>query len=177
MTRAVKSITMQVGIRPMRIESRRTVSRRLFASFAFGTILVCVSACSTTSSESYDIFNDRLRACPNSPNCVMSKSEDERHAIAPIVLISGDPESWNAIVAQIRNSPRTTIMFESDYALLAQYSSAVFAFIDDLELSLSDDGKIVHVRSASRVGYYDFGANRARVESLREALRKEGIAK
>jgi uncharacterized protein (DUF1499 family) len=176
MTRAVKSTTMQSEMRPLRIELRRRESRRLFVSFAFATILVCIAACSTTSSETYDIFDDRLRACPDSPNCVISTSDDERHAIAPIVLISGDPEAWNALVAQIRSSPRTTVVFESDYALLAQYRSAVFAFVDDLELLLSDDGEIVHIRSASRVGYYDFGANRARVESLREALREKGVA-
>jgi uncharacterized protein (DUF1499 family) len=167
---------MQSEMRPLQIEVRRIESRILFAGFASATIVVCISACSTTSSDTYDIFDARLPACPSSPNCVISTSDDERHAIAPIILISGDPESWNAVVAQIRNSPRTTVLFESDYALIAQYRSAVFAFVDDLELLLSDDGKIVHIRSASRIGYYDFGANRARVESLREALRKNGIA-
>jgi uncharacterized protein (DUF1499 family) len=176
MTRAVKSTTMQSEMRPLRIELRRRENRSLFASFALATILVCLSACSTTTPETYDLFDDQLPACPDSPNCVISTSNDERHTIAPIALISGDPESWNAVVAQIRSSPRTTVVFESDYALLAQYRSAVFAFVDDLELLLSDDGKIVHIRSASRIGYYDFGANRARVESLREALRKKGIA-
>ncbi|MGD9241474.1 MAG: DUF1499 domain-containing protein, partial [Desulfobacterales bacterium] len=29
---------------------------------------------------------------------------------------------------------------------------------------------IIHVRSASRTGYYDFGANRRRVERLRSAF-------
>jgi uncharacterized protein (DUF1499 family) len=33
----------------------------------------------------------------------------------------------------------------------------------------------IDVRSASRVGYSDLGVNRARVESLRDALRRAGL--
>ena len=43
-------------------------------------------------------------------------------------------------------------------------------FIDDLECWLFEDEGVIHVRSASRVGYYDFGVNRRRVEALRRSL-------
>ena len=43
-------------------------------------------------------------------------------------------------------------------------------FADDVECRLCRADGVIHVRSASRLGYYDFGANRARVELLRRQL-------
>jgi len=39
--------------------------------------------------------------------------------------------------------------------------------VDDVEFWLDPVGGVIHVRSASRVGQSDFGANRARIEALR----------
>ena len=43
-------------------------------------------------------------------------------------------------------------------------------FVDDLELQVDPTARVIHVRSASRLGHRDFGVNRARVESLRAAF-------
>lgn len=48
----------------------------------------------------------------------------------------------------------------------------VFVFTDDLHLRVEpqDDGAVLHVRSASRVGRGDLGINRRRVRALFDAL-------
>ena len=46
-------------------------------------------------------------------------------------------------------------------------------FADDVECRLCRADGVIHVRSASRLGYYDFGANRMRVELLRRRLQTE----
>ena len=51
------------------------------------------------------------------------------------------------------------------------HTSLIFRFIDDIEVLFDDQNRVIHIRSASRVGYSDRGVNRARVEALREALR------
>ena len=38
---------------------------------------------------------------------------------------------------------------------------------DDVELLYTPDKNRVDVRSASKIGYYDFGVNRERIEALR----------
>jgi uncharacterized protein (DUF1499 family) len=40
-------------------------------------------------------------------------------------------------------------------------------FVDDVEFLLVPAERVIHVRSASRVGYSDLGTNRKRVEALR----------
>jgi len=46
-------------------------------------------------------------------------------------------------------------------------------FVDDLEFQYSPDEDVIHMRSASRLGYSDFGTNRKRLESIRERLEEK----
>jgi uncharacterized protein (DUF1499 family) len=39
--------------------------------------------------------------------------------------------------------------------------------VDDVEFVLAPEQRLIHVRSAARLGYSDFGVNRKRAESLR----------
>ena len=50
-------------------------------------------------------------------------------------------------------------------------------YTDDLELLWLPEHKRVEVRSSSRIGYYDFGVNRERVEALRARLLEQGALK
>jgi uncharacterized protein (DUF1499 family) len=51
--------------------------------------------------------------------------------------------------------------------LHAEMRTRWLKFTDDLELLLDEKASLIHVRSASRLGQRDFGANRQRVEWLR----------
>ncbi len=56
---------------------------------------------------------------------------------------------------------------EHDGYLWATFASRLFRFVDDVEFRMVSIDGIIHVRSASRVGYSDLGVNRRRVERLR----------
>ena len=71
--------------------------------------------------------------------------------------------------------PRATVIHEADHYLHAECASAIFGFVDDLELHLRADEGVVAVRSASRIGYSDMGVNRRRVEGLRRDLKERGV--
>jgi uncharacterized protein (DUF1499 family) len=58
-------------------------------------------------------------------------------------------------------------MTDSDTYLHVEFTSFVFQFVDDVEFLADDAVKILHVRSASRVGHSDFGANWRRIETIR----------
>ena len=58
------------------------------------------------------------------------------------------------------------VVDESSY-LTATFRSRVFGFVDDLEIRFDTEMPIIHLRSASRVGYSDRGVNRKRVKRLR----------
>lgn len=71
--------------------------------------------------------------------------------------------------------PRTDVVTATDAYLHAECRSPILGFVDDLELSLRPREAQIQVRSASRVGYSDFGVNRRRVEDLRKRLRAAGL--
>ena len=60
-----------------------------------------------------------------------------------------------------------------DY-LYAEYSSALFGFVDDVEFYFPPETHIIHVRSASRLGHSDLGVNRKRIEAIRARLLRSG---
>jgi uncharacterized protein (DUF1499 family) len=72
--------------------------------------------------------------------------------------------------------PRTTVVSQTDRYLHAVVRSRVFRFRDDLELFISPDRELI-VRSASRVGNGDLGANLARVADLRQRLIEAGLVR
>lgn len=104
------------------------------------------------------------------PNYVSSLTQNPSRRIKPIQY-EGDPEaSWNAAKKAVQALPGTEIIStEADY-LYAECRSQVFGFVDDLELKINRERNLIHVRSASRVGYSDMGANRKRVEQLRQSI-------
>ncbi|HKY08313.1 MAG TPA: DUF1499 domain-containing protein [Candidatus Binatia bacterium] len=121
------------------------------------------------------VKNSRLAPCPSSPNCVASDDSDGVHAIAPFQLAQAPKEAWRAVHATVASLPRTKIVTASDDYLHAECSSAVFGFVDDLELHLRPAQNVIAARSAARLGHGDFGVNRKRLENLRSLLRQQGV--
>ena len=106
-----------------------------------------------------------LAPCPDRPNCVSS-------AAGSIAPIAWDGAGWAIAAARqtIEAMPRARVVrLDGDY-LHAEFRSAVFGFVDDLELLWRDSEGSFEVRSASRVGHSDLGVNRRRVEELRRRL-------
>ncbi|MEC7418575.1 MAG: DUF1499 domain-containing protein, partial [Pseudomonadota bacterium] len=55
----------------------------------------------------------------------------------------------------------------------AEARTRLLRFVDDVEFELREEAGIIAVRSASRVGYSDLGANRRRIEKIRQAISQE----
>jgi uncharacterized protein (DUF1499 family) len=68
----------------------------------------------------------------------------------------------------IEAMPRTKLIRVTPEYLHVEFKSAVFGFVDDVEFAIGESPGVIHVRSASRLGYWDMGANRRRVERIRE---------
>lgn len=119
----------------------------------------------------------RFSDCPTSPNCVSSRSKDRDHHVEPFPMVVAPEEAWAALKRAVGSEPRTRLVEEDKkrWYLRAEAWSRLFRFVDDVEFQLVPEERLVHVRSASRVGYWDLGVNRRRVERLREAFEREGL--
>ena len=68
--------------------------------------------------------------------------------------------------------PRTKLIKETDQFLHIEFKTAILRFIDDVEIVINDAEKVIHLRSASRLGYWDLGANRRRIEKIKKKVKK-----
>lgn len=128
-------------------------------------------------SPDLGVFDGRLTGCPATPNCVCSDVADKGHRIEPLSLAIPVGRAWSAVRGALDTLPRVHIVTDSAGYLHAECESAVFGFVDDLELHLRPDEGVIAVRSASRLGYSDVGANRRRVERLRAMLTRLGVVR
>ena len=135
--------------------------------------ICCVGAlflsCAGKRPADLGIAEGELKACPDSPNCVSSRSADEEHGIDPLALESSPTEAIAELKVIILAMDRATIITETDDYLHAEFKSSLFGFVDDVEFQIDAANKIIHVRSAARFGYSDLGVNRERIEAIRAA--------
>jgi uncharacterized protein (DUF1499 family) len=109
----------------------------------------------------------KLPPCPKSPNCVSSEadSDDLEHHIAPLALPAemAPERALDAFEAVVRADPRARIERREPLRLVATDRTRLFRFVDDIEARVDVGARLLHVRSASRLGYGDMGTNRKRV--------------
>ncbi len=135
-----------------------------------GVILVAFSIASRKQPE-LGLINGQLRPCPVTPNCVCSELQMEGAYIEPLSYTTVAADAWVEIKRVIFETGGVVITEEADY-LRVVYQTPLLRYIDDVELRQDKNKQVIHVRSASRVGQSDFGANRKRVEKIRAAFNK-----
>ncbi len=116
----------------------------------------------------------RLTNCPDSPNCVSSEETRHLHQIAGLAYDGDGKAAFSRLVNLLKSWPRTKIITQTDNYMHVEFTTRFLRFVDDVEFLLDEDEKIIHVRSASRVGHSDLGANRKRVEAIRAAFAGDG---
>ena len=129
--------------------------------------------CSGKAPANLGVTDGAFADCPSSPNCVSSQVDvsDSKHYIAPIVYEGELAKALERMIQVLNGLPRNRIVQQDDNYLRVEFSSAVMGFVDDVEF-LFTSGSCVHVRSASRLGYSDFGVNRKRIEEIRRQFEK-----
>ena len=105
------------------------------------------------------VHNGVLSPCPSAAHCA--------RADWPVA----DPAAaLAALVPVIQAMPRTELLEQGDGYLHATASSALFGFVDDLELYADASRGVLQARSVSRLGDSDLGVNEKRLSALRQQL-------
>jgi len=122
--------------------------------------------------ENLGVKDEKLAACPSSPNCVSSQAAttDAEHSIAAFSYQSEPLAAIATLKSVIQSMPRTKLVTEDSNYLYAEFATALMGFVDDVEFYLDDANRVIHVRSASRLGQSDLGVNRKRIEEIRGAF-------
>jgi uncharacterized protein (DUF1499 family) len=124
------------------------------------------------------VRDGRLKSPSRTPNSVNSQAD--LHAgtaalvdyarIVPFDAEADPPATLARIRAIVELMPGARVVAARPDYLYAQFTTRWLKFVDDVEFWAPPDARVIHVRSASRVGRKDFGVNRARIEAIRAAL-------
>jgi uncharacterized protein (DUF1499 family) len=136
--------------------------------------MMTLTGCQKTVAEATGLKDGALRPCPDKFNCVCTRDPAERHRIEPLHYDATQEEARDKLLGIIRHMERSTLVqVDPDY-IHAEFRSAVFSFVDDVEFLFDDGAKLIHFRSAARTGYYDFNVNRKRMEDIRKRFMGPG---
>ncbi len=136
-------------------------------------MVLLLSGCSGTAPEDLGAEDGALKLCPETPNCVstQAKKSDTEHRMEPIAYVGGKGDVKAAIMETIEESSRASILENGENYVRAEFTSRIFRFVDDVEFYIDKDERLIHFRSASRIGSSDMGANRERMTELRKDLK------
>jgi uncharacterized protein (DUF1499 family) len=87
--------------------------------------------------------------------------------IAPIKFTGEGTAAIDRIKRIVETTEGARIVRAEPTYVYAQFQTRWLKFVDDAEFFADEGAKVIHVRSASRIGRGDLGVNRARIEAIR----------
>ncbi len=107
-----------------------------------------------------------LKDCPPSPNCVCTLATRPEQVMPPLPFEGDATAAIARVIGILERLPRVRIVERRDNYFHATFTTLVFRFVDDVEFFADSETKLLHFRSASRIGYSDLGVNRRRMQRL-----------
>ena len=135
-------------------------------------LLICFIISTSPSGAASSERPYKFSPCPNKPNCVSSQGTETARYVAPLQYAGSLPDARQKLTEALKNTKRVILVKAEANYIHAEFRSRIFGFVDDVEFYFPPEERVIHVKSASRAGYYDFGVNRRRVERIRNELEK-----
>lgn len=142
----------------------------LYRAAVIGMAVSLLAGCASTATRPLSGSSGSLAPC-GGPHCVSSQERDPDRHVEPLTYSGSKGAAQAALVKIIGEMERAEVLSTRPGYVHAAFQSAVFGFVDDVELVFAPDSR-VDIRSSSRTGYYDFGVNRNRVEAIRSAFNR-----
>ncbi len=120
--------------------------------------------------EGLGVENGRLSPCPDSPNCVSTFSNGKEHGMDAWGMDGEITAVRQQLLDLLTETPNVTIITTTPNYIHAEFRTPFLHLIDDVEFVIDGENGQINFRSASRLGYSDFGVNRKRMIALEKAF-------
>ena len=137
----------------------------ILAVYFLGT-LVYLSV-KSRSIENYGLVDGKLSSCPDTPNCICTEDYENKNFEPLQIKLENKTVSWTNLKSAVLEAGGDIHVENNDY-LWATFVTPIFRFVDDFEARIDTVQSCIHLRSASRVGDYDFDTNLKRVNHVVE---------
>ena len=135
--------------------------KKFLFKFFISIIILCEIIFYPIKLNAYGLVNnnDNLSDCKLKTNCIFQtwKVDDSEKAFIELIQI-------------LENTPRLEIINKEKNYIHAIATSRIMKFIDDIEIKNLNQDNIFQIKSSSRLGFYDLGVNKRRVQTLRFRL-------
>ena len=135
-----------------------------------GTIGLMAWARSAKRPTNLGVSNGQLAPCPNTPNCIATQNAAASQQMPPLSYTGSVADAKARLFKVVQSMPRVEQLADQDKYLAFVFRSRLIGYPDDVEFLLDDTAKLIHFRSASRLGKGDMGVNRARMEAISKAF-------
>lgn len=108
-----------------------------------------------------------LPACGWLPNCVNTGDGNGGDTLQPLAANEGQ---WQALKRWFASQADWEVASDDGNFMQLTVTTATVGFTDDVQLLFVPEKQLIQVRSSSRLGISDLGANARRVETLRKQL-------
>ena len=136
------------------------ISREFF-KFCISLIIFCKILFYPIKLNAYELVNidDKLSDCKLITNCIFQtwKVDDSEKKFLELIQV-------------LENTPRLEIINKEKNYIHAIATSRIMKFIDDIEIKNLNQDNILQIKSSSRLGIYDLGVNKRRIQTLRFRL-------
>ena len=135
--------------------------KKFFFKIFISLVIFCEILFDPIKLYAYGLVNidDNLSDCKLITNCIFQtwKVDDSEKAFIELIQI-------------LENTPRLEIINKEKDYIHAIATSRIMKFIDDIEIKNLNQDNIFQIKSSSRLGFYDLGVNKRRVQTLRFRL-------
>ena len=135
--------------------------KKNFFKVFISLIIFSVTLLDSINVNAYELVNihDNLSECKLKTNCIFQTWK-----------VDDSEKAFNELIQIVENTPRLKIIKKDKYYIHAIATSRIMKFIDDIEIKNLNQDNIFQIKSSSRLGIYDLGVNKRRVQTLRFRL-------
>jgi uncharacterized protein (DUF1499 family) len=127
-----------------------------------------VIGCASPPPKQFTRSADAFTPCSSAPHCVSSQAgEDSSKYIAPFAYKQTTAAAARQTLLDILGASDGATVERAEERFIHATFRSTLGFVDDVTFIVQPQAEIIDVKSSSRLGYYDFGVNRKRVEQLR----------
>ena len=135
--------------------------KKIFFKLCISLIIFCEIISypiSLNANQSLNI-DENLSECRLLTNCILQTWK-----------VNDSEKAFNELIQILENTPRIEIIKKEKNYIHAIATSRIMKFIDDIEIKNLNKDNIFQIKSSSRLGIYDLGVNKRRVQTLRFRL-------
>lgn len=114
---------------------------------------------------------ETLKVCTSTKNCYSSQSPKSKNYVSPLTYKGERRDVFVKVKDLLNDQDKATFVSETDHQLhYTFFAGKNNKYTDDVNLAFEKGNNVIHIRSASRVGIFDFGVNKKRIEMIRKLL-------